>query len=145
MKTMKTILLRSLLIALVSCSNNSDSTATCATSCSYTLTASETAGTVPAALEGTFTLVYTQIIAGAPFSNNIMGTFTLTNNQLTVEIDGMDCITLNNPIQTSVAEVTFVDDCRDNLKYAVSVTTAGTLNEVNVLSTSNQFFGQFTE
>ena len=145
MKTMKTILFCFLLVALSYCSNNNNSTATCSTSCSYTLTGSETAGTVPAALEGTFSLVYTEIVAGAPFSNNVMGTFTLTNNQLTVEIDGMDCITLNNPIQTSPAEVTFVDDCRDNLKYAVSVTQTGTLNEVNILSTSNQFFGQFTE
>ena len=144
MKTFKTLFFSSFLLALVACSN-SDSTATCATNCSYTLTAGETPGTVPAALEGAFELVYTEIVAGAPFANNAMGTFTLTNNQLTVEIDGLDCITLNNPIQTSAVEVTFVDNCRDNLKYAISVSQTGTLNEVNVSSISNQFFGQFTE
>lgn len=145
MKTIKVLLLSSLFVVLVSCNNNNNSTATCSTTCSYTLTANETAGTVPPTLEGTFSLVYTEIVAGAPFSNNVMGTFTLANNQLTVEIDGMDCITLNNPIQSSAIEVTFVDNCRDNLKYAISVTQSGALNEVNVSSISNQFFGQFTE
>ncbi len=145
MKLVRNIILSVLMIAFASCNNNNDTDPNCSTSCSYTLTSNETAGNVPAALEGTFTLTYTEIVAGAPFANAVMGSFTLTNNTLTVEIDGMDCITLNNPIQTSASEVTFVDNCRDNLKFAISVTQSGTLNEVNVSSLSNQFFGQFTE
>lgn len=145
MKTVKRLFVVCLVLALSACSNNDENNPNCATLCSYTLSSGETAGTVPASIQGSFTLVYTEIVVGAPFANNVMGNFTLSNNTLTVEIDGLDCITLQNPIQTSASEVTFVDDCRDNLKFAVSVTQSGSLNEVNVSSTSNQFFGQFTE
>jgi len=134
-----------MIIVCISCNNNDDDALSCATVCSYTLTANETAGTVPTQLQGTFNLTYTEIVAGAPFADAVSGTFTLNNNTLTIEIDGEECITLENPVQSSAVEVTFVDDCRDNLKYAVSVSQSGTLNEVNISSTSNQFFGQFTE
>lgn len=145
MKAYKAFILSSFFIVLLSCSSNNTVVGACATTCTYTLTAGETAGTVPASLIGTHMLTYTEIVAGAPFANGVSATFTLTNNELTVEIDGMECITLQNPIQSSPSEVTFVDDCRDNLKYSVSATQSGGLNEINVSSTSNQFLGQFTE
>ncbi|MFD2568508.1 hypothetical protein [Pseudotenacibaculum haliotis] len=145
MKNYKVLILSSLFLVFLSCSSNNTVVGSCATTCTYTLTAGETAGTVPASLVGTHTVTYTEIVAGAPFANGVSATFTIANNELTVEIDGMECITLQNPIQTSASEVTFVDDCRDNLKYAVSATQSGALNEINVSSTSNQFLGQFTE
>ncbi|MEZ4916643.1 MAG: hypothetical protein R2836_06620 [Chitinophagales bacterium] len=72
------------------------------------------------------------------------GTFTVESDKLTVEIDGKrECITLINPYQSSPSEVTFVDNCRDNLKYSVPESSSGALNEVNVSSLSGTFYCQF--
>lgn len=62
---------------------------------------------------------------------------------MTVEIDGQECVTLKNPIQTSPSEWTFVDNCRDDYIYGISQTPNGELNEINLGTLSFQFLGQF--
>ncbi|MFY0602895.1 MAG: hypothetical protein JXQ93_03025 [Flavobacteriaceae bacterium] len=125
------------------CTTNNQTTSGCATECSYTLASGETAGTAPTSLEGTHSLAFDYAQSGSPFTNGTTATFTLANNELTVEVSGMDCIVLKNPVQTSPSEYTFKDDCRDNLAYAVSSNQSGGLNEINVQSLSNNWFGQF--
>lgn len=128
---------------VAACTTNNQSTSGCTTECSYTLASGETAGTAPTSLEGTHSLTFAFAQTGAPFTDGTSGTFTLLNNELTIEIDGQDCITLKNPVQTSPSEYTFKDDCRDNIAYAVSSNQSGGLNEINVQSLSNTWFGQF--
>jgi len=130
-------------LLVTACTTNNQNTSGCTTECSYTLASGETAGTAPTSLEGTHNLTFAFAQNGAPFTDGTAGTFTLLNNELTIEIDGQDCITLKNPVQTSPSEYTFKDDCRDNLSYAVSSNQSGGLNEVNVQSLSNTWFGQF--
>jgi hypothetical protein len=150
MRTIKSILLLTLFTTLLACTTNNDveeTPETCANTCDYTLASGETAGVVPSAIDGTYQLTF----AKNPQSNNmyyadgVTGTFTISNNTLTVTVDGKDCITLTNPVQTSPSESTFKNTCGTNITYAVSTTSSGALNEINVSSLSNQFLGQFTE
>ena len=135
------------LTIIVSCSKSNDSTSAggCATECSYTIAAGETAGTVPSALDGTYNLTYHHAQTGSPFTDGTKAKLTINSNVITIEIDGKECITLKNPIKTSPTESTFIDNCRDNLKYAVSESTNGGLNEMNVSSTAGKWLGQFKE
>ena len=141
LKKFSYVIVLSLMVS--ACTSNTQNTSGCATECSYTLASGETAGTAPTSLEGTHNLTFDFAQTGAPFTNGTTGTFTLVNNELTVEISGQDCITLKNPVQTSPSEYTFKDDCRDNLSYAVSSNQSGALNEINVQSLSNNWYGQF--
>ena len=129
-------------VILSSCKKEDDSL--CAgDECNYTLGAGETAGALPASLDGAYDLTSDYAQPGSPFPNGTTGTFTLDGDELTVEISGEACITLRNPYQTSPSEIVFVDDCRDNLKYAVSQSANGGLNEVNIGSLSSVFYCQF--
>tara|TARA_R110001632_G_scaffold125748_1_gene239164 strand:- start:24401 stop:24847 length:447 start_codon:yes stop_codon:yes gene_type:complete len=148
MKTLKTLLLAVLFTTFLACESNSDeSETTCENTCDYTLDSGETAGTVPSSLDGAYTLTFAKNPQSSNnyYADGIMGTFTISNNTLTVEIDGKECITLTNPVQTSASENTFKNTCGTNLTYAVSTTTAGDLNEINIGNLNNQFLGQFTE
>ena len=129
-------------IATIGCNSNSN-IGLCATECEYTIATGETAGTVPATLDGTYELTLQFASSNSPFPDGTMGSFTIENNMLTVEIVGEECITLKNPIETSPSEWTFKDTCRDNLIYSVSVTPSGELNEVNLGNLSFSFLGQF--
>lgn len=131
------------MIASFGCTSNDTSSPSGCDECSYTVASNETAGTVHASLNGVHNLTFAFAQAGSPFTDGTAATLTIDNNTLTIEIAGRDCITLKNPIQTSASETTFKDTCRDNLMFAVSVNQSGGLNEVNVMSTSNNWFGQF--
>lgn len=129
-------------VILSSCKKDEEGLCT-GTECNYTLGAGETAGNVAAGLDGEHNLTAQYATATSPFANGTTGKFTLDGNVLTVEISGETCITLHNPIHSTFAEVIFVDDCRDNLKYAVSESSQGGLNEVNVGSMTGTFYAQF--
>ncbi len=143
MKNFKFLLL-AISIFIFSCTNNSNSTG-CATECAYTVSSSQTAGTAPASLEGTYNVILDFATANSPFPVGTEATFTLENNVLTVEIVGQECITLKNPIETGTSEWTFIDDCRDNYIYGISQNQNGELNEINRGTTSFQFLGQFIQ
>ena len=144
MKSLKNILKLTLLsLILVSCSST-DKNSGCE-ECSYTVASGETAGTVPSSLDGIFDLTYSNAQTGSPFTNGTKATFTISNNQLTVEINGK-CILLKNPIKTSPSENTFKDTCTDNYQYSVSTNQSGALNEINLSSTTGTgFYGQFKQ
>lgn len=130
-------------ILLFSSCKKEEETTCSGAECNYTLSANETAGALPASLDGTYNLTSDYEQPGSPFRNGTIGTFTLAGNVLTVEILGEACITLRNPYQTTPSEIIFVDDCRDNLKYAVSQALNGNLNEVNIGSLNSAFYCQF--
>ncbi len=73
-----------------SCTSNDNplSGGNCATECSYTIASGEIAGTVPSSLDGTYNLTYHSAQTGSPFTNGTTATFTVANNELTVEING---------------------------------------------------------
>lgn len=131
-------------ILIVSCNNNGDANeSNCSTVCEYTITSNETAAAAISGSDGSYELTFDYAKTGSPFTNGTKAKFTLLNNVLTVEVEGKDCITIKNPIQTSPSEYTFKDTCRDNLSYSVSATSNGQLNEINVSSTNGTWFGQF--
>lgn len=141
MKNLSIILL--VAIALLSSCKKDNENACDGAECNYTLSSGETAGSAPSNIHGTHSLSVSYEGAGSPYTMGTNGTFTVEGNKLTVEIEGLDCITLINPYQSSASEVTFVDNCRDNLKYSVSESSSGSLNEVNVSSLSGTFYCQF--
>ena len=143
MKSLKTIILLSLVTLILSCTENEDTSSNCATTCDYTLVAGETAGTVPASLDGTYNLIYGFAQPGSPFTDGTRATFTISNNELTVEIDGMECITLKNPVLIGTNNYKFKDDCRDNIGYNVSPNNNGEFNEINVEPLGQGWLGQF--
>jgi len=145
MKRIKTFLFLALATLLFSCSENNSSTPGCATTCEYILASGETAGTVPASLDGTYTLTYGFAQSGSPFADGTIGTFIISNNELTVEIEGFDCITLSNPVLIGTNNYKFKDDCRDNIAYNVSPNNSGSFNEINIEPLGTGFFGQFSQ
>ncbi|MFY0630309.1 MAG: hypothetical protein JXR05_07995 [Flavobacteriaceae bacterium] len=148
LKTMMSILFLAIVITSCTTNNNIDEAAeACANTCDYTLASGETAGTVPSSLDGTYQLTFAKNpqSSNTYYADGITGTFTISNNTLTVTVDGKECITLTNPVQTSPSESTFKNTCGTNLTYAVSTTSSGDLNEINIGNLNNQFLGQFTE
>ncbi len=136
-----------LLFTLAACTSNDTSSASGCDECVYTFAGNETAGTVPSSLDGVHNLTFSSSQPGSPYSDGTTAKFTLDNNELTVEIDGQDCITLKNPVQFSNTEVAFNDSCNANVAYFISASQNGTLNEINVMSDSSTpftFYGQFT-
>lgn len=131
------------IVALSSCDKDEEENLCSGTECVYTLGAGETVGSLPASLDGVYNLTSQYAQPGSPFPDGTTGTFTLAGDVLTVEIAGEACITLKNPYQTSPSEEVFVDDCRDNLLYAVSESSNGGLNEVNIGSLASGFYCQF--
>ena len=140
-----------IILSMLSCianDNDDDMTASsCSNTCDYTLNSGETAGTVPSTLDGTYELTFAKDSQSSNtyYADGVKGTFTISNNTLTIEVEGKDCITLTNPIQTSASENTFKDTCGRNIVYAVSAKSDGSLNEINAITISNRFLGQFTE
>ena len=146
MKTSKLMLLFVTLSFLTSCQNEEDmSSSSCDTTCDYTLTSGQTAATVPSSLEGTYRLTYGFAQPGSPFTDGTKATFTISNNELTVEIEGQECITLKNPVLIGTNNYKFMDDCRDNIGYNLSPNNNGSFNEINVEPIGQGWFGQFFE
>lgn len=131
------------IILLASCKKEDEATLCTGAECNYTLSSGQTAGSLPSALNDEYNLAVDFASPGSPYTLGTNGKFTLDGDVLTVEIDGEACITLRNPYQSSPSEITFVDDCRDNLIYSISENSQGSLNEVNVGSLSMAFLCQF--
>lgn len=132
-------------LLITACETNNQNTSSCATECSYTLASGETMGTVPTSLEGTYNLTYGFAQPGSPYTDGTTATFTILNNELTVEIEGHDCITLKNPVLLGTNNFKFKDDCRDNIAFNVSPNNNGTFNEINVEPLGQGWLGQFHE
>ncbi|MDO9177551.1 MAG: hypothetical protein Q7U16_04370 [Agitococcus sp.] len=95
-------------------------------------------GTVATGLAGTYNLVYQQIVAGNPYSNNQQVSAIIAANTLTIAGKA-----LSNPyLKTGVpAEIYWQDG---TLEYALSNNSTGAFNEINV-SNNGVFLGQFTK
>lgn len=147
MKSIKKITLLIFSAIIISaCSSNNENDGDCET-CTYTLTASDTAGIAAASLDGTYNLTMHYADAASPYPDGTKATFTIANNVLTVEIEGHECITIKNPRLTTPGstEVQFRDTCRDKISYDVSEGN-GVLNEINISTTdTNKWLGQFND
>ncbi|NVK53218.1 MAG: hypothetical protein HWD85_09805 [Flavobacteriaceae bacterium] len=144
----KTSLILFVTLTIVSCSkSNSDETTlgNCATVCTYTIASGEKAATVPNSLDGTYELTYHSAQAGSPYTNGTKAKFTISNNTLTVEIEGKDCITIKNPVLIGSNNYKFKDSCRDNIAFNVSPNNNGDFNEINVEPLGTGWFGQFSK
>ncbi|QTD36708.1 hypothetical protein JL193_11225 [Polaribacter batillariae] len=146
MKTTKkiTVLFLFLCISILfSCSSNEKDNNNCET-CTYTIAADETAGNVPTALQGEFNLTLGISLNGYSKPKGTKAKFIIGAKELTVEIDGEECLFLKNPtVSANGVEFSFKDTCRDNFLYAISEKSSGGLNEVNVVTLDGQFYGQF--
>jgi len=149
MKTLK-ILLVIFSVMLMSCDDDDNDTPVsgdCSTVCEYTLEAGQDPGSVPAGLHGVLELSLDFATPQSPFPQGTPATFTVSETEMTVEIEGEECITLRNPFRIpGTTEDNFVDNCRDNYVYGISADMNGDLNEINLGSISGsgfQFLGQF--
>lgn len=146
LKNLFTVLFAILTIASCTQSNNDESNAgNCATECTYTLTSGENAATVPTSLDGTYELTYHSAQSGSPFTDGTKAKFTISNNTLTVEVEGKECITLKNPVLIGSNNYKFKDSCRDNIAFNVSPNNNGDFNEINVEPLGTGWFGQFSK
>jgi hypothetical protein len=149
MKTFKLLPILLLTALLISCSedDSEDITSNCATVCEYTLEAGQDPGSVPASLHGELNLVLDFATSASPFPEGTAATFTVSETEMTVEIDGQECITLRNPYRIpGTSEDNFIDDCRDDYIFGISADQNGNLNEINLGSIAGgniQFLGQF--
>lgn len=135
------------ILILASCTESSKepSAADCATECSYTLASGETAATVPSSLDGTYELTYHSAQPGSPYTNGTKAKFTISNNMLTVEVEGKECITIKNPVLIGSNNYKFKDSCRDNFAFNVSPNNNGDFNEINIEPLGVGWFGQFSK
>ncbi|WP_435414498.1 hypothetical protein [Polaribacter aestuariivivens] len=128
---------------LISCTSNEKDNNNCET-CTYAVAAGETAGSVPTTLQGEFNLTLDISLNGYSKTAGTKAKFIIDAKQLTVEIDGDECLILKNPtVSANGVEFTFKDTCRDNIMYAISEKSSGGLNEINVVTLNGQFYGQF--
>lgn len=119
-------------------------------SCAPSISAGETAATIPASAVGVYNCVVSFAEPTSPFPLGTKATFEITSDQkLIVKIAGEECLTISNPIwrfgaNASSGNYTWKDNCRDNVAFNVSF--AGTsFNEVNMEPISGTgFFGQFS-
>ncbi|NQU33683.1 MAG: hypothetical protein HQ521_10650 [Bacteroidetes bacterium] len=154
---MKKILIISLVLIVISTackkdneSENPDSTSCNGVVCEPSLLADETSATLPLEIQGVFQTTYSYAEPTSPFSNGQKAKFTLTsNNELIIEIEGEECLTLKNPaFRAGLGESNyfFKDDCDRNICYSVSQTSTGVFNEVNVQPYEGAgWFGQFAQ
>lgn len=134
-----------ILLFASSCSNDDDSKpkGDCGKVCEGTIGSGETAGTVASSVVGKYTLTLQYATANSPFPDGTKGEFEVfSDNTLSVKIDGK-CVTITKPIATGSAEVVFKDTCVFNLFFAVSESSNGGLNEINIGSPTGGFLGQF--
>jgi len=134
---------------LLSCDDddNQTSSANCSTVCEYILEAGQEPGSVPASLHGVLNLTLDFATPQSPFPQGTPATFTVSETEMTVEIEGEECITLRNPFRIpGTSEDNFVDNCRDDYVFGISADQNGNLNEINLGSIAGsgfQFLGQF--
>jgi hypothetical protein len=100
----------------------------------------QTAATIPAGLQGTYSLTYTNAQPGSPLTEGTAVTMVLVPGG-TVCI--ADYVLANPQIENGNPAEAFWGVPALGLRLAMSNISTGTFNEVNVLSTSNQFYGQF--
>lgn len=128
----------------IGCANDEEtSKENCANTCNYTIASDETAGSVPTSINNTYNLIYDYAQPDSPFTNGTKGTFIIQNNELTVTIEGTECITLKNPILRGQDNYLFIDNCRNNITYNLSLNTDGSFNEINIEPIGTGWLGQF--
>lgn len=143
MRTLKFLLALSIPMFFISCDDDDNETPTgnCSTVCEYTLETGQDPGSVPAGLHGVLNLTLDFATPQSPFPQGTLATFTVSETEMTVEIEGEECITLRNPFRIpGTTEDNFVDDCRDNYVYGISADQNGNLNEINLGAISGQGF-----
>lgn len=147
MKNLKKITFLFLFVSILfSCSSSDEETQednVCDTMCAYTIATGETKAMIPSSIFGTYDLGYTNESTDSPFTNGQSGRFVISDNTLTISISGESCITIINPKVRGKENFLFIDSCRDNLTYNVSMNTDGTFAEVNIEPIGQGFYGQF--
>jgi hypothetical protein len=118
--------------------------------CQPDLLTNETAATLSGSIIGEYSTIYTYAEPDSPFTDGMKAKFTLTsNNELIIEIEGEECITLKNPaFREGMAQSNyfFKDDCDRNICYSVSENSSGLFNEVNIQPLEGiGWYGQFVE
>lgn len=101
----------------------------------------QTAATIPAGLEGTYSLTFGSAQPGSPLTNGTAVTMVIAPG-------GTICIAdyvLANPVtENGNSAEAFWGVPSLGVKLALSDIGSGSFNEVNILSMSNQFYGQFS-
>lgn len=145
LRLFSTLALGGFLFFLNSCKkeDNNNNTTCGSSKCTHTLQAGETAGTTPASIVGKHSLTYDEIKSGGPFKEGDKADFELTSDNKLIVTYNNDCITLENPVQTSPSEVSFKDNCKHQVSFAASKTNNGSLNEININALDGTFYGQF--
>jgi len=133
----------------IGCSDDDETsnTSSCSNECAVDISADEFPASVPDNIAGQYSLTYTEINPGGPFSDGDIVDFTIsTNNELLVEFSG-ECVNLKNPIlfAQGTTEANFRDNCVFNAMFGVTENQSGNLNEINVATLDFQFFGQFKD
>lgn len=131
----------------IACSSDDDggNNTSCGTTCALPVASGEFPATTPAGIVGTYTLTYTEINAGGPFSDGDTAEFELTSDNKLVVVYGSQCVTISNPIlfAEGTAEANFRDNCVFNVLFGASDDVNGDFNEINVGTLEFQFLGQF--
>ena len=116
--------------------------------CVATVGANETATSVPAAIHGTFAMELTHAEPNSPIALGTKATFIISATKLTVEIEGRDCFSIENPVArfgATSGNYTFKAACIEDIAFNISQNTDGSLNEINLeLASGPGFYGQFT-
>jgi len=125
--------------------DNQEQNTSCDTTCAVPVASGEFPATVPAGIVGTYTLTYTEINAGGPFSNGDIAEFELTSDNKLVVTFGSECVTIENPIlfAEGTTEANFRDNCVFNALFGASDDINGNFNEINVGTLNFEFLGQF--
>ncbi len=134
----------------IGCSSDDDNqnqNTSCDTNCAVAVASGEFAATVPASIVGKYTLTFTEINPGGPFSDGDTAMFELTSDNKLVVTFGSQCVTISNPIlfAEGTTEANFRDNCVFNVLFGASATNTGAFNEINVGTLAFGFLGQFKE
>lgn len=135
-------------LTLFACSDDDDNqsqSSLCNVSCSIPVASNEFPATIPSGIVGSYTLTYTQINPGGPFSDGDTADFVLTADNKMIVTFGSQCVSIENPIlfdEFSI-EANFRDNCVFNVLFGASDDANGNFNEINVGTLGFQFLGQF--
>lgn len=128
-------------------SDDDNGNSSCGTTCALPVASGEFPATVPASIVGEYTLNYTEINPGGPFTDGDTAMFELTSDNKLVVTFGTQCVTIENPIlfAEGTTEANFRDNCVFNVLFGASATNTGAFNEINVGTLAFGFLGQFKE
>lgn len=114
--------------------------------CTATVGTNEAATTVPASLHGTYDMTITYAESNSPYPVGTQATFTVSENRLSVAIDGENCFSIINPVtRNSLAAPTFKADCVADIAFQVASNSSGAMHEINlILASGSGFYAQFT-